>query len=32
LFPQCRRAEMDLAGLAETLAERKAELMAQAPA
>ena len=32
LFPQCRRAEMDLAGLAEALAERKSELLAQAPA
>jgi hemerythrin superfamily protein len=32
LFPQCRRAKMDLAGLAGELAERKAELMATAPA
>ena len=29
MFPKCRRAKMDLAGLAEALAERKAELMAR---
>jgi hypothetical protein len=29
MFPKCRRAEMDLAGLAERLAERKSELMAE---
>jgi hypothetical protein len=32
MFPKCRRADMDLAGLAEQLAERKSELMAEAPA
>ncbi|HEV7577738.1 MAG TPA: hemerythrin domain-containing protein [Caldimonas sp.] len=32
MFPKCRRARMDLAGLAEQLAERKAELMAEVPA
>ena len=32
MFPKCRRADMDLAGLAEQLAERKSELMADAPA
>lgn len=32
MFPKCRRAKMDLAGLAEQLAERKAELMAEMPA
>jgi hemerythrin superfamily protein len=31
LFPQCRTAGMDLAGLAATLAERKAELLAESP-
>lgn len=30
MFPKCRRAKMDLAGLATALAERKAELMAEA--
>jgi len=29
MFPKCRRAKMDLAGLAEQLAERKSELMAE---
>jgi hemerythrin superfamily protein len=29
MFPKCRRAGMDLAGLAERLAERKSELMAE---
>ena len=32
MFPKCRRAKMDLAGLAEQLAERKSELMAEMPA
>ena len=32
LFPQCRKAEMDLAALGEELAERKSELLAQVPA
>ena len=32
MFPKCRRARMDLAGLAQQLAERKSELMAEAPA
>ena len=32
MFPKCRRAKMDLAGLAEQLADRKAELMAEEPA
>ena len=32
MFPKCRRAGMDLAGLAEPLAERKSELMAEEPA
>ena len=30
MFPKCRRAKMDLAGLATALAQRKAELMAEA--
>jgi hypothetical protein len=30
MFPKCRRAKMDLAALATELAERKAELMAEA--
>jgi hemerythrin superfamily protein len=30
MFPKCRRADMDLADLARQLAERKAELMAEA--
>ena len=30
LFPKCRRAKMDLAGLAQQVAERKDELMAEA--
>lgn len=30
MFPKCRKAGMDLAGLAAQLAERKAELMAEA--
>ena len=29
MFPKCRRAKMDLAGLAERMAERKSELMAE---
>ena len=29
MFPKCRKAKMDLAGLAAQLADRKAELMAQ---
>ena len=29
MFPKCRRAKMDLAGLAAALAERKSELMAE---
>ena len=32
MFPKCRRAKMDLAGLAEQLAGRKSELMAEEPA
>jgi hemerythrin superfamily protein len=32
MFPKCRRAEMDLVGLAQALAERKSELMAETPA
>jgi len=32
MFPQCRDAGMDLAGLAATIAERKAELLAESPA
>ena len=32
IFPRCREAKMDLAGLAATLAERRSELLAQAPA
>ncbi len=32
MFPKCRRAKMDLAGLAQALAERKSELMAEVPA
>ncbi len=32
MFPKCRRARMDLAGLAEQLAQRKSELMAEVPA
>jgi hemerythrin superfamily protein len=32
MFPKCRRAKMDLAGLAQDLAERKAELMGEVPA
>jgi hemerythrin superfamily protein len=32
MFPKCRRAKMDLAGLAEALAERKSELMVETPA
>ena len=31
MFPKCRRAKMDLAGLAQELAERKSELMADTP-
>jgi hemerythrin superfamily protein len=31
IFPQCRRAKMDLAALGEALAERKSELMAETP-
>ncbi len=29
LFPQCRKAKMDLAGIGEQIAQRKAELMAE---
>ena len=29
MFPKCRKADMDLAGLAQRLADRKAELMAE---
>ena len=32
MFPKCRRAKMDLTGLAAALAERKAELEAEVPA
>ena len=32
MFPKCRRAKMDLAGLAQALAARKSELMAEAAA
>jgi hemerythrin superfamily protein len=32
MFPQCRKAEMDLAALAEALAERKSQLLAESPA
>lgn len=32
MFPRCRRSSMDLAGLAQALAERKSQLLAQAPA
>ena len=32
IFPRCREAKMDLAGLGATLAERKSELLAEAPA
>lgn len=32
VFPRCRRSNMDLAGLAQALAERKSQLLAQAPA
>ncbi len=32
MFPRCRRSSMDLAGVAEALAERKSQLLAQAPA
>lgn len=32
MFPKCRRAKMDLAGLAASLAERKSELMAEVAA
>jgi hemerythrin superfamily protein len=32
MFPKCRRAKMDLAGLATELAERKSELMSEMPA
>ena len=32
IFPQCRKAKMDLAGLAEALADRKSQLMAESPA
>jgi hemerythrin superfamily protein len=32
MFPKCRRAKMDLAGIAQDLAERKSELMAEMPA
>ena len=32
MFPQCRKSEMDLAALAEALAERKSELLAETTA
>jgi len=32
MFPQCRKAKMDLAGLAKALAERKSQLLAETPA
>lgn len=32
MFPQCRRADMDLAGLGQALEERKSELMSESPA
>jgi hemerythrin superfamily protein len=32
IFPRCREAKMDLAALGATLAERKSELLAEAPA
>jgi len=32
IFPRCREAKMDLAGLGATLAERKSELLAEVPA
>nr|HET7858068.1 hemerythrin domain-containing protein [Caldimonas sp.] len=32
IFPACRKAKMDLAGLGATLAERKSELLAESPA
>jgi hemerythrin superfamily protein len=32
MFPKCRRARMDLAGLAQSLSERKSELMGEVPA
>ena len=32
MFPRCRRLTMDLAGLAQALAERKSQLLAETPA
>jgi hemerythrin superfamily protein len=32
MFPKCRRAKMDMAGLAQSLSERMSELMAEMPA
>ena len=32
IFPACRKAKMDVAGLGATLAERKSELLAESPA
>ena len=32
MFPRCRKAKMDLAGLGATIAERKSELLAESPA
>ncbi|MBV9892010.1 MAG: hemerythrin domain-containing protein [Rhizobacter sp.] len=32
MFPRCREADMDLVGLAATLAERKSQLLAESPA
>jgi hemerythrin superfamily protein len=32
IFPRCREAKMDLAGLGESLAERKSELLVESPA
>jgi hypothetical protein len=32
MFPQCRHSSMDLAGLAQALAERKSQLLAESPA
>jgi len=32
MFPKCRKAKMDLAGLAKALAERKSQLLAETPA
>jgi len=32
IFPRCREAKMDLAGLGESIAERKSELLVESPA